>query len=154
MDEVIKLSATLRISKHTLRYSCTGTDTGSRCCLRLSVVKTPSMTMAGHIQFIDLTQKSTQASEHNRQLIRSHIAKNNRRKRILPTGQRQKHNATRARLIAPLGLSLDDGEPEATSSIAGTSSVGEQDVEEAGNTVSERSTMYACWRTLAMRAID
>jgi hypothetical protein len=96
--------------------------------------------MAGPVQFIDLTARSSKASEQNRQLIRSHIAKNNRRKRILQTGQRQQQFDARPRLIAPLGLSLDDGET-AASSPSNEPSIGNLDDAELANL--ERSTLYA-----------
>ena len=102
--------------------------------------------MAGPVQFIDLTARSSQASEQNRQLIRSHIAKSNRRKRILQTGQRQKQFAARPRLIAPLGLSLDDGDASVSPSRA-EPSLEDENSEEVINANSGRSTMYALLAT-------
>ena len=98
--------------------------------------------MAGSVQFIDLTTRSSQASEQNRQLIRSHIAKSNRRKRLLQASQRQKQSAARPRLIAPLGLSLDDGNAS-MSPPENEPSPEDEDVEELINADSEISTMYA-----------
>ena len=96
--------------------------------------------MAGPVQFIDLTARSSKASEQNRQLIRSHIAKNNRRKRLLQTVPRQQQLAARPRLIAPLGLSLDDGET-AVSSPNNSPSI--RDASEVELATLDESTLYA-----------
>ena len=63
---------------------------------------------ADPIQFIDLAVKSSRSSEQNRYLIRSHIAKNNRRKRTLLVAQRPKQTSLQQRAIVPKEPSLDN----------------------------------------------
>lgn len=62
------------------------------------------------LQFIDLTVQSTHSSQQNRQLIRSHIAKSNRRRRAQGATQREVRQPLQKRPIVPSQVSVVHGE--------------------------------------------
>lgn len=93
------------------------------------------------IQFIEWTGQTSKASEQNRHLIRSHIAKSNRRKRAVNQMQRSQHASRQRRFIIPRQPSVVHGDLTAGNAI-GPSLDGDRDAEESFLRVLERRSTY------------
>ena len=60
------------------------------------------MSQATPIQFIHLEANTPRSSEHNQYLVRSHVSKNNRRRKRIPREQDQERRTTEAKVMVPI----------------------------------------------------